>query len=113
MPESTPVIISAKESTTFLYSKISLKMEKPARNHQIPGWFVVEVRRVELLSENNFTGCSPGADGHWGGVTALFPSHTAGRHAVWSGESHDAWHGQLFPYSRSPLNDALLKPRCS
>ena len=32
-----------------------------------------------------------------GGVTALFPSRRASRHADRSGESHHAWHGQLFP----------------
>ena len=48
-----------------------------------------------------------------GGVTALFPFRQASRHACRSGESHDAWHGQLFPYSRSLLNDALPKPQYS
>ena len=42
-----------------------------------------------------------------------FPFRQASRHVCRSGESHDAWHGQLFPYARSPLNDALLKPRYS
>ena len=42
-----------------------------------------------------------------------FPFQMASRHAKRSGESHDAWHGQLFPYSRSLLNDALLKPQNS
>ena len=46
-------------------------------------------------------------------VSSLFPLRQASRHACRSGESHDAWHSQLFPYSRSPLNDALLKPRYS
>ena len=47
------------------------------------------------------------------GVTALFPSQQASRHACRSGKSHDAWYGQLFPYARSLLNDALLKPQYS
>ena len=48
-----------------------------------------------------------------GGVTALFPSRRASRHADRSGESHHAWHGQLFPYARSLRNDALLEPQSS
>ena len=31
-----------------------------------------------------------------------FPFQTASRHAAWSGESHDAWAGQLFPAARTP-----------
>lgn len=37
----------------------------------------------------------------------LFPSLTADRHAVRSGELHDVWHGQSLPYAHLPLNDAL------
>ena len=74
---------------------------------------MVEVRGVEPLSENNFTQRSPGAGGILDGVTALFPSQQASRHACRSGKSHDAWYGQLFPYARSLLNDALLKPQYS
>ena len=44
---------------------------------------------------------------------AVSYTHLANRHACRSGESHDAWHGQLFPYSRSLLNDALPKPQYS
>ena len=36
-----------------------------------------------------------------------FPSKTANRHAVISGELHDVWHGQSLPYAHLPLNDAL------
>lgn len=34
---------------------------------------MVEVRGVEPLSENNFTGCSPGADGHCGRLIRPVP----------------------------------------
>lgn len=34
---------------------------------------LVEVRGVEPLSENNFTGCSPGADGHCGRLIRPIP----------------------------------------
>jgi len=47
------------------------------------------------------------------GRPPLFPFRQASRHACRSGESHHAWYGQLFPYARSPLNDALPKPRYS
>ena len=37
----------------------------------------------------------------------LFPSETAHRHAVNSGELHDVWHRQSLLYAHLPLNDAL------
>ena len=36
-----------------------------------------------------------------------FPSPTANRHAVRSGQLHDLWHGQSLPYSHLPLYHAL------
>ena len=44
-----------------------------------------------------------------GGVTALFPFRQANRHACRSGESHDAWAGQLFPASRTPHQRRLSR----
>ena len=41
-----------------------------------------------------------------GGVTALFPSPQASRHAWGSGKLHHSWYAQSFAYARAPLNDA-------
>ena len=41
-----------------------------------------------------------------GGVTALFPSLQASRHAWRSGKLHDSWPAQSFAGARAPLNDA-------
>ena len=43
----------------------------------------------------------------------LFPFLTANRHPVRSGESHDAWAGQLFPASRTPHQRRLPRPVAS
>ena len=45
--------------------------------------------------------------------SSLFPFQTANRHAVRSGESHDAWAGQLFPASRTPHQRRLPRPVAS
>ena len=45
--------------------------------------------------------------------SSLFPSQTASRHAACSGESHDAWAGQLFPASRTPHQRRLPRPVAS
>ena len=45
--------------------------------------------------------------------SSLFPSQAASRHAVCSGESHDAWAGQLFPASRTPHKRRLPRPVAS
>ena len=45
--------------------------------------------------------------------SSLFPSQAASRHAARSGESHDAWAGQLFPASRTPHKRRLPRPVAS
>ena len=40
----------------------------------------------------------------------LFPFRTASRHAIWSGESHHAWAGQLLPAARTPHKRRLPRP---
>ena len=42
--------------------------------------------------------------------SSLFPSRTASRHAVRSGESHHAWAGQLLPAARTPHKRRLPRP---
>ena len=74
---------------------------------------MVEVRGVEPLSESTLTGLSPGAGGYCGN---LLPRSLSGRQAVThvrSGESHDAWAGQLFPASRTPHQRRLPRPVAS
>ena len=44
---------------------------------------------------------------------SLFPFRSASRHAGRSGESHDAWAGQLFPASRTPHQRRLPRPVAS
>ena len=77
------------------------------------GFFVVEMAGVEPASESTLTGLSPGADGYCGN---LLPCSPSGRQAVTrirSGESHDAWAGQLFPASRTPHKRRLPRPVAS
>ena len=74
---------------------------------------MVEVGGVEPPSESTLTGLSPGADGYSGSLPPCSPS---GRQAVTlarSGESHDAWAGQLFPVSRTPHKRRLPRPVAS
>ena len=74
---------------------------------------MVEVGGVEPPSESTLTGLSPGADGYCGN---LLPCSPSGRQAVThirSGESHDAWAGQLFPASRTPHQRRLPRPVAS
>ena len=45
----------------------------------------MEMGGVEPPSESALTETSPGADGYFGGLTRLFPSLKASRHALGSG----------------------------
>ena len=45
-----------------------------------------------------------------GALRSLFPSRLASRHAIRSGESHDAWAGQLLPAARTPHQPRHPRP---
>ena len=75
--------------------------------------FLVEMAGVEPASESALTGLSPGADDYCGNLLPCSPSRRQIDTRVRSGESHDAWHGQLFPYSRTPHQRRLPRPVAS
>ena len=64
---------------------------------EICRFFLVEMAGVEPASESILTGPSPGADGYCGNLLPCSPSNRQAVTRGWSGESHDAWAGQLFP----------------
>ena len=74
---------------------------------------MVEVGGVEPPSESTLTGLSPGADGYCGNLLPCSPSNRQAVTRGWSGESHDAWAGQLFPASRTPHQRRLPRPVAS
>jgi len=71
------------------------------------------VAGVEPASESTLTGLSPGADGYSGSLPPCSPSRRQAVTLAWSGKSHGAWAGQLFPASRTPHKRRLPRPVAS